>query len=91
MKSAMSVIAVMFLLASVAVADWSDNFDSYAAGSGLNGQGNWFCWGNNPDFDAYVSTTQAKSAPNSVDITPTSDMVQQFDIMSGEWIISGWN
>ena len=85
------VITMVMLLATVAAADWSENFDSYAAGSGLNGQGGWFCWDSNPAFDAYVSTTQARSGANSVEIEPTSDMVQEFNIMSGQITISGWN
>jgi hypothetical protein len=84
-------VTLVLLLASLASADWSDNFDSYTAGSGLSGQGGWFCWDNNPAAEAYVTTTQAKSAPNSVDITPTSDMVQEFNIMSGTATITAWN
>ncbi len=84
-------VTLVLLLASLASADWSDNFDSYTAGSGLNGQGGWFCWDNNPAAEAYITTTQAKSAPNSVDITPTSDMVQEFNIMSGTATITAWN
>jgi len=85
------VLTMALLLASLAAADWSDNFDSYTAGSGLSGQGGWFPWDNNPAGDAYITTTQAKSAPNSVDITPTSDMVQEFNIMSGTPTITAWN
>ena len=35
------VITMALLLAAAAGANWSDNFDGYAAGSGLNGQGGW--------------------------------------------------
>ena len=84
------VITMTLLIASFAAADWSENFDSYAAGSGLSGQGGWFPWDNDPGGEAYITTDQARSGANSVDITPTSDIVQEFNIMSGTPVISGW-
>ena len=85
------LVVTALLLATLAFADWSDNFDSYTAGSGLAGQGGWFPWDNNMAYDAYVSTTQARSGANSVDITPTSDIVQEFNVMSGTPTITAWN
>ncbi len=85
------LVAMTLLVASFAVADWSENFDSYAAGSGLSGQGGWFPWDNNPAGDAYISTVQARSGANSVDITPSSDIVQEFNVMSGTPTITAWN
>lgn len=85
------VIMMVLLVASIAIADWDDNFDAYTAGSGIAGQGNWITWDNNPAYDAYVSTTQARSAANSLEIEPTSDVVQEFNIMSGTPVITGWN
>jgi hypothetical protein len=58
---------------------WSDNFDSYTAGSLLGGQGGWFPWGDNPDANANVSNAQSHSPSNSVDITGGCDMVHQWD------------
>jgi hypothetical protein len=74
---------------------WSDNFDSYATGSPLHGQGGWEAWDNNPDTTAYVVDDQARSTPNSCEITwfgaISVDIVQQFtDINSGDWIISSY-
>ncbi len=48
--------------------DWSDNFDSYATGSQLHGQGGWKGWFNDPAAGALASSAQARSAPNSADI-----------------------
>ncbi len=84
-------VTLVLLLASLASADWSDNFDSYTAGSGINGQGNWFCWNGSTSAEAYVSTTQARSGANSLDITPTSDVVQQVGVTSGTPVVSAWN
>jgi hypothetical protein len=82
---------MILLLASLAAADWSDNFDSYAVGSGISGQGGWICWNGNSAAEAYISTTQARSGANSLDITPTSDVVQQVGVTSGTAVISAWN
>jgi len=72
---------------------WSDDFDSYATGSALHGQGGWECWDNLPENTAYVVDDQARSTPNSCEITWFGsiwvDIVQQFtDINSGDWIIT---
>jgi|GEM_PF-1087705 len=86
-----TLMAVLLLTASAAVAQWSENFDSYALGSGLHGQGGWEGWEGSPAADAFVTDVQAYSAPHSVGILPTSDIVQQFDIASGVWTMSAWN
>lgn len=71
---------------------WSDNFDSYANGSGLHGQGGWRGWDGNPAFNGFVSSVRARSAPHSLESRPTTDIVQQYtNVNSGLWTISGWN
>ena len=92
MKSTHLVFAALALalcLGSTAQADWADDFDSYAQGSGLHGQGGWEGWLGDPAWDAYVTDAFSQSAPHSVEITPTSDIVQQFAETSGEWIMTG--
>ncbi len=65
---------------------WSDNFDSYAAGSALTGQGAWAPWCTG-GVDGLVSTTFAASAPNSFRAAATTDMVQEFSgATSGTWV-----
>lgn len=85
------VIGLALLFASVASAQWSENFDSYAVGSGIAGQGGWVTWGGAPGADAFVTDVQAQSSPHSIDIEPTSDVVQEFNIASGDWMITAWN
>lgn len=85
------LFGLALMLASVASAQWSENFDSYAAGSGIYGQGGWTCWGDDPTYDAYVSDAQSQSAPNSIQIIETSDAVQEFNITEGNWEISAWH
>jgi len=84
------MLLALSLFATTASADWSDDFDTYATGSGLIGQGGWEGWGDGTT-DAIVSSTFALSAPNSVSILPTSDVIHQFygydhDLV----IISAW-
>ncbi len=94
MKSAHLLIAALaftLCLGTTASADWADDFDSYVLGSGLHGQGGWEGWLGDPGADAYVTDAYSRSAPHSVDITPTSDIVQVFSETSGEWVMTGWN
>lgn len=84
-----AALAAALVLAPVAGADWSDNFDSYSPG-GLQGQGGWDTWDSNPAANGYVVTSPHRSAPNSLQITPTTDIVQQFSETSGQWEITAW-
>jgi hypothetical protein len=84
-------IGAMLVLVSCAAASGSffDNFDAYVAGSQMHGQGGWKGWDNNPAAGALVSTAQAASLPNSVEITGASDLVHEFPgTTSGQWVFS---
>ena len=83
------IIRVAF--ATTAVADWSEDFDSYGNGTGIIGQGGWEGWDGNPAWDAFVTDFVSQSAPHSLDITPTSDVVQLFTgYNSGLVIVSAY-
>ncbi|MCL4263279.1 MAG: M36 family metallopeptidase [Anaerolineae bacterium] len=70
---------------------WSDNFDSYPTGQDLHGVGGWKGWDNNPAFTAFTTATQARSAPNSVDIVGNADLVQEYTgATSGQWTYTAW-
>jgi hypothetical protein len=70
---------------------WADNFDSYATGVSLHGLGGWKGWYNDPAATAYTSSTQALSAPNSVNITSTADLVHEYSgYIAGEWVYTAW-
>ena len=85
-----AVIAVAATFAVAANAQWSDNFDGYATGSQLHGQGGWAGWGGDPAAGALVSSAFASSAPNSVEIAAATDIVQEFTgATSGIWMFSG--
>lgn len=93
MRRSLPLFAVLAALAlpTLALAAWSDNFDSYANGSALHGVGGWAGWDNNPAATGYVSNAQSHSAPHSCEVRPTTDLVQQFTaVNTGIWLLSGW-
>src|SRR4030042_3334301 len=70
---------------------WTENFDSYATGSQMHGQGGWKGWGNVPGAGALTSNVQAHSVPNSVAILGASDLVHEYSgYTSGVWTYSAW-
>ena len=70
---------------------WSDNFDSYADGSSMHGQGGWKGWDNDENFTAYVSSTVSRSSPHSVDIYKFSDLVREYSgYTRGEYIYTAY-
>lgn len=77
--------------ASLATAQWSDNFDSYAPNSSLTNpaQGGWEEW--TVGSGALVSSAQARSGTNSVDIVGATDLVHQYQgITTGKWVYRAW-
>jgi uncharacterized repeat protein (TIGR01451 family) len=70
-----------------ALLTWNDNFDSYATGSQLHGQGGWKGWFNDPTAGALASSAQSVSAPNSAAILGASDLVHEYSgYTSGQWV-----
>jgi hypothetical protein len=83
--------SLSLLLTAVATAQtWSDNFESYAAGSALEGQGGWEGWdGVNTTFTV-VSTAHARSGTRSIQPNPGSDTIHQFTPpTTGTWVFQG--
>jgi hypothetical protein len=77
----------LVLAPSAAMADWSDNFDSYAPGS-INGQGGWHGWGADPSVAGRVVTDMSLSAPQSQKIgggTGTDSVHEYSGYTSGHW------
>jgi hypothetical protein len=71
--------------------DFIEDFDSYAAGSDMHGQGGWHGWDGNAGAGALVTNTVSHTSPNSVDIVGASDLVHEFSgFTSGAWTLSAW-
>lgn len=76
---------------SVGPAEFWENFDSYADGSEMHGQGGWKGWDNSPLAGALVTSAAANSSPHSVDISLGSDLVHEFSgFTTGQWVLTAW-
>ncbi|HUT45632.1 MAG TPA: PA14 domain-containing protein, partial [Sedimentisphaerales bacterium] len=62
---------------------FEEDFESYAAGSDLHGQGGWKGWGNDVAWGAPASDAFAVSGLNSVEVIGTADLVHEFDLAGG--------
>jgi len=75
---------------------WSDDFNSYAAGEPLHGQGRWEAWDLDTLLSPYVSDSESRSNPNSVELSylnhfTWSDIVHLFyGVNSGKWTVFAW-
>jgi hypothetical protein len=70
---------------------WSENFDSYALGSSMHGQGGWKGWDNDPTWTAYVSDDQARSTPHSLDVKEDCDLVHEYDgYTTGQYVYTAY-
>ena len=84
-------------VASTGTIVWSDDFDSYTAGSLLHGQGGWEAWDLTIELSPYVSNEKYRSSPNSVEIDYDdegiiwSDIIHMFyGVNSDQWTITAW-
>jgi len=85
----MAAILLIAGMSSVASAEiFSEDFESYADGSALHGQGGWKGWDNTPGAGAPVSSSYAYSGSNSVEIVGSADLVHEFDLAGGRWEFS---
>ncbi len=69
-------------------AGMSDDFESYTAGATIHGQGGWKGWDNSAGAAAMVSTAQALSGTQSVNVSGASDLVHEFGYSGGLWELS---
>jgi hypothetical protein len=67
---------------------YAEDFESYAVGEMLHGQGGWKGWNNNSDVAALASDLYAFSGSKSVEITGSADLVREFKLAGGKWKLS---
>jgi len=94
-------MAALFSLGGVYAQTFSDNFDSYTAGSAMAAQsgGAWTTWSNAPGGteDVLVSNTNSVSGDNSVYFTTSvqaggpTDLVKNFGVMNTGQFSIEWN
>jgi len=83
-------MAVLAGVASAAQAQvvFNDDFESYASGANIHGQGGWKGWDNGVAAGAMISTAQAASGTKSVNISGGSDLVHEFGYTGGQYNLS---
>jgi hypothetical protein len=88
-RPVLTAVAALAALPVAAMAQWSDNFDSYAVGT-IQGQGGWKGWDNVPAAAGLVTNNFFQSAPNSQQINGAADSVHEYaGYTSGWWSYSG--
>ena len=83
-KIILVVVAMLAMTVTGARAEFVEDFDSYATGSSLHGQGGWKGWDNDPTWTAPTSGAQFVSAPNSAEIGGTADLVHEYNVAGGQ-------
>ena len=80
------LVLVIFGLCQVTSASvFTEDFDSYASGSAMHGQGGWKGWDNIAGAGSPTSNSHAFSGSNSVEIIGAADLVHEFDITGCRW------
>jgi len=82
------VLAIVGVSSVASASEFMEDFESYAAGSEMHGQGGWKGWDNDVAFGAPASDLYAYSGSVSVEIISSADLVQEFDISGGRWEFS---
>ncbi|HPC94712.1 MAG TPA: discoidin domain-containing protein [Sedimentisphaerales bacterium] len=85
-----AVMALLVLSAGVVASAsvLNEGFESYVAGSAIHGQGGWKGWNGDAAAGASVSGAFAYSGKQSVAIAGASDLVHEFDVAGGVWVLS---
>ena len=82
------------LLAGVAgnsrASEFTEGFETYAAGTSVHAQGGWKGWDNVAAAGAPVSNRTAHGGRNSVEILGSSDLVHEFRLTGGQWVITAY-
>ncbi|MBN2316170.1 MAG: LamG domain-containing protein, partial [Sedimentisphaerales bacterium] len=88
LKIATLILAIACLSSVASASIFFEDFESYAAGSAMHGQGGWKGWNNTASAGAPVSNAYAYSGSNSVEIVSSADLVHEFDVTGGLWILT---
>jgi len=69
---------------------FSEDFDSYANGSEIIGQGGWRGFFGDNNVGALVTNSFARSTANSLEVVGDSDVIQLFNVGGGTFIVTAW-
>lgn len=71
--------------------NWIDHFDLYDVDTQIHGVGGWTGWGNAEANGAFVRDEFSRTVPHSIEIAPTTDLVQEFEgYTSGTWTLTAY-
>jgi hypothetical protein len=92
MKNTRTVIGLAVLAGVASVAQgqtvFYEDFESYASGSNIHGQGGWKGWDNTASAGATITKAQAVSGVQSVNVSGASDLVHEFAYSGGQYQFS---
>ena len=92
LASAFLASAAMAQGAPPTIPPWSENWDSYTAGTDPTNPsvGGWENWDLTLASGALVSTTHAHSGANALKNGGNSDVVQKYSTAPGQWVYTAW-
>jgi len=83
LRVAVSLLLIVGVSSAASASLFMDDFEAYAPGSALHGQGGWKGWGNDPGAGAPASNVQASSGSISAEIAGGADLVHEFNLAGG--------
>jgi hypothetical protein len=83
-----TALALLSVCSLASAQNFSDDFESYAAGVSLHGLGGWKGWDNAAGAGSPASGKYAYSGTKSVEIVPAADLVHEFTANGGMWEFS---
>ncbi len=86
----LGLVALLGMVGMTGAGEFSEGFESYVSGNNIHGLGGWKGWDNVPGAGAFVSNLHARKGGNSVEIASTSDLVHEFSLFEGKWVLTAW-
>lgn len=93
MRNHIAIAASVLLWCAGGIAgasEFVEGFETYSAGLGIHGQGGWKGWDNVSSVDGLASNRYAHTDRQSVEIRGSTDLVHEFDLTGGKWVLTAW-
>jgi len=84
----LALVVLLSVAGNSAAAEFTEGFETYAAGTSVHGQGGWKGWDNVAAAGAPVSNRIAHSGRNSIEILGSSDLVHEFNLTGSKWVLT---
>lgn len=86
----LALIALFGMVGGTGASEFSEGFESYVPGNSMHSRGGWKGWDDMPAAGALVSNLYARFGGNSVEIAGNSDLVHEFSLSEGKWVLTTW-